>query len=338
MKQIWLASLLILITYCQTMVFAADSTGLPFNSSTTATPTTVNASPFVLQHGYLDYTGTVSSNAYWYAAPSVGWCWSDITNSQNYHVCWNGFQTSRLCPTGFTNYVVVTPVKSETAGTSFSGLCVQNVVQNGSGYLVYILSNYLAGTGSSMSGVAIQYTMYCYPPGQSPPPYNSMDNCAPPSTVYTRRAILLWDMGLIGSPPNWASSAPTTTVTTNRACPAGYTPFATIVAAASPGQGNTVNTSDIDFSNSSGVCVNRIDNSGSGYQITYLTRNVSSRVTTSTNYLYIRDAYKWGNMQSITWVIYCYPPGVAPSHNYYIPGGGTVDPAGVCNTSTAPYN
>lgn len=339
---------IILMYACLSVSKATDSATVgPFAGS--FTPTTIRAQPYILQQGFLDFTGTPSQNAFWPEGKG-GLCWHVLTNAAGFSSCQAHLQLTQDCPLADTPYVTVYSLKSQLSQNGqTSGVCVVSVARLGvgvgldvwvSGALVYGTSspyNYGSGFGA-LDVPMIGFTTYCYPPGTTSPGYENT-NCSPVTAAYNNGSPILWESGFV----DWPGGSETHTITTTRQCPGGFRPYATIVST------KTWNNGANDFITGGGVCVQSVGPTGSSYLITYLTNDTFTiqsvgSFSATTNGSDVYTLRQFGNVNNslcpygvsggqciinpfvtgvtnfpingpadiagLQWTLYCYPPGI----------------------------
>jgi|GEM_PF-4300478 len=323
---------------------AVDSTQSPFMTGTTATqtPPVIRAQPYVLEQGYLDISGSSVSNAYWLYGTAL--CATTIANSAGTLTCQTYFMTTKGCPTTDSPYIEVYPMKPQITQGETGGICIGAIVNYGptAGMFVYLNGGMSYGTSypynygayGTLNVSMVGFTAYCYPPGITPPPYEGT-YCGPAPSSYSAGTPILWDTGYVSWPTNTGSEQHF--LTTNRICPYGYQPYATIVSTKTWVNGGNY------FILGGGVCVNGMANSGGNYySVAYLAvSNYTAQGVSNFSNLYQGNTYtlrEYGNVNAgigpgnynfvssisdtygtgindkggLQWTVYCYPPGVSP--------------------------
>lgn len=335
---------------------AGSSTGaftapIPATKSENSVTYSSGAAPFVLMSGYfngesMNFSGNTKMES---RGPGFHYCKQGI--SSTYPRCYAEIKTgaTRKCPDGFTPFVKISPIKTvDSAGTpTFACIyfqkadyysnraTIQNrgVYEDDAGKYAFFaqmnavnLKTPRVSTSNPQNpadeltlapAVSFEWDLMCYPSNNTPP-LRGGGSC---SEVMSNMAmpILFWDMGNVQWPNNWTNAASDQTITTNRACPAGYKPYATITAgipraessSATPDTTNAASMpGNVSIMHPSGVCVK--GTSATGSTITYLARNARSRMTFSASSLTVYDPQVNADIGVIEWKLYCYPPGFDP--------------------------
>lgn len=142
------------------------------------------------------------------------------------------FTISKNCPTGFQPYVSASPFRTQNEiKTGTSSFCIKSTSVSGTTLNVFFLTSKVRSQISSMnlSDHSINYTLYCYPPGLTPPAYvwsacntdltndyqtNTYNSAPQGFVIYSGSADLKCDSGTGNAQCSFNAKSPQ--------CPSGY--------------------------------------------------------------------------------------------------------------------